>query len=84
MLRDFVSSVCDCGRLGTKFRPKARTSSCVGSSVLDERLVMYFDLSILCLVYLILHLFVGFFSVGIVLWGRIVGWEVKNVGIIGI
>ena len=42
--RESVSSVCDEAWLGTKFKPKARTSNCGELSVLEDRLVMYFSL----------------------------------------
>ena len=39
--RDSVNSVCEEAWLGTKFRPKARTSSCGELNVFEDRLVMY-------------------------------------------
>lgn len=44
LLRDSDSCVCDEVRLGTKVKPKARTSDCGELRVLDERLVIYLPL----------------------------------------
>ena len=41
---DSSNGICGVVLLGTKFKPRDRTSICVGLSVLEERLVMYFCL----------------------------------------
>ena len=44
LFRGSDSCVCDCTLLGTKVKPRERTSFCGGVSVLDERLVIYLSL----------------------------------------
>ena len=46
LLRDSSSENCGSCMLGTKLRPRDRTSRCVGLRVLDERFVIYLCLFI--------------------------------------
>ena len=67
---DSSNGICGVVLLGTKFKPRDRTSICVGLSVLEERLVMYFCLlSSLWVSFLVCFLAFLFLYLGVLLLG---------------